>query len=95
MICRRGYAEREVASFAHQIQSEYYGRNISVSIEGIALEHLSALQQTEINTSTKSCPRHAAFHSLLSDDRKQDSANTTARSKLLIELKKIIVISIK
>ena len=32
VLCRRDYAERLVASFANQIQSEYYGGNISVSI---------------------------------------------------------------
>ena len=32
VLCRRDYAERVVASFANQIQSEYYGGNISVSI---------------------------------------------------------------
>ena len=36
VLCRRDYAERVVASFANQIQSEYYGGNRSVSIEGIA-----------------------------------------------------------
>ena len=34
-LCRRYYAERVVARFSHQIQSEYYGGNISVSIEVI------------------------------------------------------------
>ena len=58
-----------------------------MSIEGIVLEHYSALPHTEINSSTKSCPRHAVFHYLLSDDSKQDSATTTAHSKRLIELK--------
>ena len=62
MLCRRDYFERLVAIFAHQIQSEYYGGNRSVSIEGIALEHFSALTQTEINLSTKVYPRHAVFH---------------------------------
>ena len=42
VLCRRDYAERVVASFAKNIQSEYYGENISVSIEGIALEHFIA-----------------------------------------------------
>ena len=42
LLCRRYYNERVVARFAHQIQSEYYGGNRSVSIEGIALEHFSA-----------------------------------------------------
>ena len=62
LLCHRDYAERVVASFPHQRQSEYYGVNRYVSIEGIALEHFSALPQTEINSSTKPCPRHAVFH---------------------------------
>ena len=44
VLCRRYYAERVVASFANQIQSEYYGGNRSMSIEGISLEHFSAAQ---------------------------------------------------
>ena len=38
----RGYTERVLVSFSHQIQSEYYDRNISVYIEVIALDHFSA-----------------------------------------------------
>ena len=63
VLCCRYYAERVVASFANQLQSEYYGGNIYVSIEGIALEHFSAAPQTDINSSTLSRPRHAVFHS--------------------------------
>ena len=88
MICCRDNIERVVASSPHQIQSEYYGGNRSVSIQAIALEYLSALPQTEINSSTKPCPHYAVFHSFLSDDRKQDSATTTAYSNCLIELLK-------
>ena len=62
MLCCRDYAERVVAIFAKQIQSVYYGGNRSVSIEGISLEHFSALTQTDINTPTEPCPRHAVFH---------------------------------
>ena len=94
MLCRRDYYERVVASFPHQIKSEYYGRNIYVSIEGIGLENLSALPQTEIDSSTKPCPRHSVFHSFLSDDIKQDSIINTAQTKLFIELlkeKKILI----
>ena len=80
------YDEREVASFPHQIQSEYYGGNRSVSIEGIALENFSVLPQTEINSSKKICPQHAVFHSFLSDYSKQDAATNTANSKRLIGL---------
>ena len=43
----RDYDERVVASFAHQIHYKYYGGNISVSIEGISLEHFSAQIHTE------------------------------------------------
>ena len=88
VLCRRGYAERLVASFANQIQSEYYGGNRSMNIEGIALEHFSALPQTEINSTTEPCPRHAAFHSFLSYDSKQDAATTTSHRNCLIELLK-------
>ena len=55
-------------------------------IEGISLEHLIALPQTEISSSTKPFPRHAVFHYFLSDDRKQDAVTTTAHSKRLIEM---------
>ena len=84
VLCRRDYAERVVVSFPHQIQSEYWGGNRSVSIEGIALEHFSTLPHTEINSSTKECPCHAVFHSFLSDDIKQDSSTTTEHRKRLI-----------
>ena len=42
-LCLRDYAEKLVTIFSHKIQSEYYGGNISVSIEGILLEYFSAL----------------------------------------------------
>ena len=32
VLCRCGYSERVVANFLHQIQSEYYGENRSVSV---------------------------------------------------------------
>ena len=88
VLCCRYYAERVVARFDNQIQSEYYGGNRSVSIEGITLEHFSAAQQSDINSSTLARPRHAVFHSFLSDNSKQDAATTTAHSKRLISLLK-------
>ena len=57
-------------------------------IEGIALENFSALPQTEIKSSTKSCPRHAVFHYSLYSDSKQYAATINAHSKRLIELLK-------
>ena len=38
VLCLCYYSERLVESFANKIQSEYYCGNISVSIEGIALD---------------------------------------------------------
>ena len=97
VICRRGYAERVVARFSNQIQSEYYGGNRSVSIEGIALEHFSAETQAYIMSSTLSRQGHAMFHSFLSDNSKHDSATTTAYRKRLISFlnnKKVLTTSL-
>ena len=63
VICCRDYAERVVSSFANQIQSEYYGGNRYVYIEGIVLEHFNALQKADIKSSKLSRQRHALFHS--------------------------------
>ena len=87
-LCRCDYDERVVAIFAHQIQSEYYGVNISVSIEGILLEPFSTLPQPNINSTTPSNQRHSVFYSFLSDDSKQYAATTTAHSKHLISFLK-------
>ena len=62
VLCCRDYAESVVASFDNQIQSEYFGGNRYVSIEGIALEDFSAVPQADINLSTISRQRHAVFH---------------------------------
>ena len=70
VICCRDYSERVLASFVNQIQSEYYGGNRSVSIEGITLEHFSAAPQADINPTSPSRPRRTVFHSFLSDDIK-------------------------
>ena len=59
-----------------------------MSIEGIELEHFSALPKTGINPSTKSCPRHIMFYYFLSDDSKQDADITNDHRKHLIALSK-------
>ena len=95
LFCR-DYADRVVARFANQIQSEYYGVNRSVSEEGITLEHFSSVPKTDINSTTPSLQRNALFHYFLSDDIKQDDATTTAHSKRLISFlkgKKILTAS--
>ena len=59
-----------------------------MSIEGIVLEHFSALSKADINSTTPSRQHHSVFHSFLSDDSKQDAATTTVHSKLLVSLLK-------
>ena len=61
-LCRRDYAERVVTNFGNQIQSEYYGGNRSLSIEGIVLEYFSAVPQANINSYTLSRPWHGVFN---------------------------------
>ena len=66
-------------------------------IEGITLEHFSAVPKIDINPTTPSRQHHAVFHSFLSDDSKQDAATTTKHSNILISLikdKKILKISL-
>ena len=64
-------------------------------VEGISLEIFNALPQTEINSSMKSCPRHAVFHYFFPYGIEQESATTNAHSKRLIELLKKISVIIK
>ena len=45
VLCCCYYAERVLASFAHQIKSEYYGGNISMFIEDIVLDGFNASTQ--------------------------------------------------
>ena len=70
VLCSCDYAERIVVSFSHQIQSEYLGGNISVSIEGITLESFSALPKVYINSTKQLRQRHSVFHYFLSDGSK-------------------------
>ena len=54
------------------------------------MEHFSAAPQADINSSTLSRPRHAVFHSFLSDNSKQDANTNTAHSKRLISFLKFL-----
>ena len=59
-----------------------------MSIEGIVLEHFSALPKAYINSTTPLRQYHAVFHYFLSEDSKKDADNTTAHINLLISLLK-------
>ena len=50
-------------------------------MEGIELEHFSALPKADIKSYTISRQRHTLFHSFLYDNRKQDAATTTEHRK--------------
>ena len=74
MLFPHDYTERVVDIFALQIQSGYYGVNWSVSIEGVALEHVSAPAHTETETTPQALTRYAVLRSFLSDNSKQHVA---------------------
>ena len=86
MLCRRQYTKLVVAICAHQIQSESYGGNRSVSIEVINVEHFSATYYKTSLSSSHICTRHAVFHSFLSDNNKQDASKIDAHINQIIDL---------
>ena len=88
VLCCSDYSERVVASFAHQIQSEYYGVNRSMYIESITLYQFCTPTHTEKSVTAQARTRHTLFYSILSDDIKQDYATTIAHRKGIIELLK-------
>ena len=51
----------QVRYFCNQIQSEYHGFNISVSIEGIVLEHYKQSQQDQIGFEPSNTTISAVF----------------------------------
>ena len=62
VLCCCDYEELVGANFPHQIQYEYYGRNRSVSIEGIVLEHFSYNTQNLLLYAPKPLTLHAVFN---------------------------------
>ena len=61
VLCFRDYAEQVVASFSHQIQSEYYGGNRSVSNEGVYLVHFNASHHPIPLLAIDNMSQHAVF----------------------------------
>ena len=59
-----------------------------MSIEGIVLEHFSAVPKSDINSTAPSLQRHSVFHYFLSDGGKQDYDTTTACRKRLVAILK-------
>ena len=96
VICRCDYAERVVAGFAHKIQSQYYGGNISVYIEGIAMEYFIAFTKGRYKfnyTITSTSCSVSIF--LKYDDSKQYVATTTShRNHFIAVIKDKIINSI-
>ena len=93
-LCCFYYFERLVASFARQIKPEYNSGNISVSIEGISLEHFSALPKSDKHLKTITSTAHSVYLLLLSDDIQQDAAIANAHRNSLIALIKLKIMNI-
>ena len=62
VLCCSDYSERLVASCSHQLQSEKYGSNQSVYIEGIAFDHFTAPTQTETAVPPQARTYCSIFH---------------------------------
>ena len=61
------------------------------------MEYSSSLPKADINSTTPSRQRHAAFYSFLSDDSKLNSDTTTSHRKIFISLlkdKKLVAASL-
>ena len=90
LLCRRDYSERIIARLAHQIEYVYYGGNRYVSIEGIALEHFSSIDQETSSSYSHSRIWYALLRQFLYHHIKQDTFKTATHSKQIIELMKKI-----
>ena len=74
----RDYAERLSAHFNLEVQSDHFGNDRSLSIEGTNLQYIDDDHD-----------EHSEFHSHLSDDSRQDATTThTYMISMLNELKK-------
>ena len=62
VFCHSYYVERVAYIFVHQTQSEYYGVNRSVFIEGINLEYFNATDKETYSSSSHKLTCHAVFH---------------------------------
>ena len=88
VLCNSYYSERVVDSFAHQINSEYYGINIYMCL--LKALHWSTLVHQHIKKQQEQ-QKHAhtmLFSFIFFDNRKHDSATTNLHRKYIIELLK-------
>ena len=84
MLCCSDYSEKVVDSFTQQIQPEYYGGNISVSIEVISFEHFSANTHPLYLSVPSSHTPNYVFPFFVSDEIKQDTFFTAEHIKCII-----------
>ena len=73
-LSERDYAERLVKELDGEVQSEHFGDNATLSIEGCTLKYHSA--QRVVNSSENSSQIKMDFHSHFSDFSRQDAATT-------------------
>ena len=61
-----------------------------MSVEGISLEHFSAIYQETLSSSFRSCTHYIVLFLFLSGDSKQDSTAAAAHGKRIIDMLKNI-----
>ncbi len=76
---RRDYTDRLVAEFAKEIQTEHFGGNQTLSMEGIAMEYVETSNDLIEEKAVK-----GEFHSFLSDESDQGAATTAAHTERFI-----------
>ena len=83
LFTKRDYADRLQTAFSMEIQSDHFGKQRSLSMEGSTIEyHLTNLKVQSNNLRNKMTTTE--FHSHLADESTQDSATTHEHMKEMI-----------
>jgi hypothetical protein len=87
-LTRRDYAERLNAKFNLEIQSDHFGNDRDLSIEGVSVHYhtLESLRAFEESGDKSDLEPWMEFHSHFSDNSKQDAATTHEHMDRLVSL---------
>ena len=82
----RDYSERLVETFSTEIQSENFGGNNYLSIEGVALEYYKNNSDSTFLTNNTFDESIVELHSSLSDDSKKAASKNTSHITDIIDI---------
>ena len=85
LFCGRDYADQFVLKADVEVQSQHFGGNTQLSMEGVSVEHKN--NEPEVPDGRMPYKQFVAeFFSHLSDESRQDAATTNAHMMQLIEI---------